>query len=168
MMVKVGGGNKGIGIHGTHLGPGILIRYGHSDEARQSIPWIEYNNANNGSKTLYLADKAKADASGLTVREMDCMDCHNRPAHAYQLPDRAVDEAIFANRISSVLPFVKKKSVELLKVTYASREEAEVKIPAGFEKFYQDNYPSDYAQHRGDVVSSGKAGLAIYDRNIFP
>ena len=168
MMVKVGGGNKGIGIHGTHLGPGILIRYGHSDEARQSIPWIEYNNANNGSKTLYLADKAKADASGLTVREMDCMDCHNRPAHAYQLPDRAVDEAIFANRISSVLPFVKKKSVELLKVTYASREEAEVKIPAGFEKFYQDNYPSDYAQHRGDVVSSGKAVLAIYDRNIFP
>ncbi len=56
MMVKVGGGNKGIGIHGTHLGPGIRIRYGHSDEARQNIPWIEYNNANNGSKTLYLAE----------------------------------------------------------------------------------------------------------------
>ena len=53
MMVKVGGGNKGIGIHGTHLGPGIAIRYGHSDEARQVIPWIEYNNANNGTKTLY-------------------------------------------------------------------------------------------------------------------
>jgi nitrate/TMAO reductase-like tetraheme cytochrome c subunit len=168
MMVKVGGGNKGVGIHGTHLGPGIVIRYGHSDEARQNIPWIEYNNANNGTKTLYLAEKAKADASGLTVREMDCMDCHNRPAHAYQLPDRAVDDAMFAHQISAALPFVKKKSVELLKATYASRDEAAIKIPAAFEKFYQDNYPTDYAQHRGDVVSSGRNVLAIYNRNIFP
>ena len=109
MMVKVGGGNKGMGIHGTHLGPGIRIRYGHSDEARQVIPWIEYNNANNGSKTLYLAEKTKADASGLMVREMDCMDCHNRPAHAYQLPDRAVDEAMFTHQISSGLPFVEEE-----------------------------------------------------------
>ena len=168
MMVKVGGGNKGIGIHGAHLGPGIRIRYAHSDEARQTIPWIEYNNANNGSKTLYLADKTKADASGLTLRDMDCMDCHNRPSHAYQLPDRAVDTAMFDHRISSALPFAKKKSVELLKANYASRDEAAARIPAAFEKFYQDNYPSDYAQHRGDVVSSGRAVLAIYNRNIFP
>ena len=33
LLLKIGGGNKGIGIHGTHLGPGVRIRYGHSDEA---------------------------------------------------------------------------------------------------------------------------------------
>ena len=44
--MKIGGGNNGIGIHGTHLGPGVTIRYGHSDEARQNIPWVEYNDAN--------------------------------------------------------------------------------------------------------------------------
>jgi nitrate/TMAO reductase-like tetraheme cytochrome c subunit len=168
MMVKVGGGNKGIGIHGTHLGPGIRIRYGHSDEARQTIPWIEYNNANDGTKTLYLADKTKADASGLTIREMDCVDCHNRPAHTFQLPDRAVNAAMFANQISATLPYAKKESLALLKAAYASRDEAAVKILSQFEKFYQDNYPADYAQHRGDVVSSGQAVLAIYQRNIFP
>src|SRR4051794_16011693 len=80
MMVKIGGGNHGIGIHGTHLGPGVRIRYGHSDEARQTIPWVEYSNQNTGRKTTYLASEAKRDASGLTVRQMDCMDCHNRPA----------------------------------------------------------------------------------------
>lgn len=168
MMVKVGGGNKGLGIHGTHLGPGIKIRYRHSDEARQEIPWIEYSNANNGSTTLYLAEKAKADGGGLPEREMDCMDCHNRPAHAYQLPERAVDNAMYAHQISAALPFAKKESVELLKANYASREEAGVKIPAAFQKFYQDNYPTDFAQHRGDVVSSGRALLDIYNRNIFP
>jgi NapC/NirT cytochrome c family, N-terminal region len=168
MMLKVGGGNKGAGIHGTHLGPGILIRYGHSDEARQVIPWIEYNNANNGSKAVYLGEKAKADAAGLSVREMDCMDCHNRPAHAYELPERAVDTAMYSHLISPALPFAKKKSVELLKANYASREEAAVKIPATFEKFYQETYPAEYAQHRGDVKAGGRAVLAIYDRNIFP
>ncbi len=168
MMVKVGGGNKGIGIHGTHLGQGIRIRYGHSDEARQVIPWIEYNNAKDGTKTLYLADKTKADGSGLTIREMDCIDCHNRPSHTFQLPERAVNDAMFANQISAALPFAKKESMALLKAAYASRDEAAVRIPAAFQKFYQDNYPSDYAQHRGDVVSSAAAVLAIYQRNIFP
>ena len=43
-----------------------------------------------------------------------------------------------------------------------------MKIPAAFEKYYQDNYPSDFAQHRGDVVSSGQVVLEIYNRNIFP
>ncbi len=33
--MKIGGGNHGIGIHGTHLGPGVVIRYRHS---RRSAP----------------------------------------------------------------------------------------------------------------------------------
>ncbi len=37
LLMKIGGGNKGIGIHGTHLGPGVRIRYGHSDVQRQTI-----------------------------------------------------------------------------------------------------------------------------------
>jgi hypothetical protein len=168
LMVKVGGGNKGMGIHGTHLGPGITIRYGHSDEARQDIPWIEYKNANDGSTTIYKTANAKPDGAGLTMREMDCMDCHNRPAHSYQLPERAVDEAMYNHQISDALPFAKKKSVELLKASYKTREEAEAKIPAAFEAYYRDSFPGDYAKHRGDVVSSGKTVLAIYDRNIFP
>ncbi len=99
---------------------------------------------------------------------MDCMDCHNRPAHAYQMPERAVDEAMFAHQISARHCPSPRRRARVAEGRYASREEAAAKIPAAFEKFYQDNYPSDYAQHRGDVVSSGKAVLAIYDRNIFP
>src|SRR5579864_2940659 len=61
MLLKVGGGNKGIGIHGTHLGAGVRIRYVPADEARQTINWVEYNNSNDKRKTLYLAQGAKAD-----------------------------------------------------------------------------------------------------------
>jgi nitrate/TMAO reductase-like tetraheme cytochrome c subunit len=168
MLVKVGGGNHGIGIHGTHLGPGVSIRYGHSDEARQTIPWVEYSNQNTGRKTTYLVSGTKPDASGLTVREMDCMDCHNRPAHAYQLPERAVDEAMSGGSISTTLPFVKKTTIELVKRNYASGEEAAAKIPAAFEKYYRDSWPAVYGDRLQEINRSAQGALAVYNRNIFP
>src|SRR5271157_5276913 len=57
LLLKIGGGNDGIGIHGTHVGPGILIRYAHADEGRQNIPWIEYSGP--GGKTVYATPDAK-------------------------------------------------------------------------------------------------------------
>ena len=169
LLMKIGGGNHGLGIHGTHLGgPGnrITIRYRHSDEARQNIPWVEAEV--NGRKTVYATSDAKPDGAGLTPREMDCMDCHNRPSHTYDLPERAVDRAMNDGLISATLPFAKKMAVEILKANYASRDDAAQKIPAAFAKYYQDSYPSVWAQHQGEVTSAGKAVLDVYSRNIFP
>jgi hypothetical protein len=166
LLMKIGGGNKGIGIHGTHLGPGVTISYGHSDEARQNIPWVKYDN--NGKVTEYATSDAKPDGAGLTIRTMDCMDCHNRPAHSYDLPERGVDKAMNNGLISATLPFAKKKAVEILNVPYLSRDEAAEKIPAAFAKYYQDSYPAIWAQRQAEVTASGKEVLAVYDRNIFP
>jgi hypothetical protein len=164
--MKIGGGNHGIGIHGTHLGPGVAIRYAATDEQRQNIPWVEYNGP--GRKTLYATPDAKPDGGGAPIRLMDCMDCHNRPAHSYDLPDRGVDKAMAAGSMSPALPFAKKKAVEILKAAYTSREEAEQKIPAAFVKYYQDSYPAIWAQRQSEVTASAKEVAAIWDRNIFP
>jgi hypothetical protein len=167
LLMKIGGGNRGIGIHGTHLGPGVVIRYAHSDEARQAIPWVEYND--NGKTTVYATADAKPEGSANgPVRVMDCMDCHNRPAHSYDLPDRALDKAMNAGLVSGALPFAKKKGLEVLKVNYASRDDAAVRIPASFTKFYQDSYPAVWAQRQAEVTASAAEVLAIYNRNIFP
>jgi hypothetical protein len=167
MLLKVGGGNNGIGIHGTHLGPGVKIRYVPADESRQTINWVEYNNLNDKRRTLYLAANTKPEPAG-QVREMDCMDCHNRPAHTYELPERAVDNAMYAGQISAALPFARKKSVELLRATYPSRAAAASRIIAEWDKFYESSYPAAYEEHKAEVASSGRAVLAIYNRNIFP
>ena len=66
MLLKIGGGNHGVGIHGTHLGPGVVVRYAHADEGRQTIPWVEYSNRNTGRKTTYMVSGTKPDAAGLT------------------------------------------------------------------------------------------------------
>jgi hypothetical protein len=165
LLMKIGGGNNGIGIHGTHLGPGVTIRYKATDEQRQNIPWVEYSGP--GRKTLYVTADAKVNDSVLP-REMDCMDCHNRPAHSYDLPERGVDKAMTAGLISPSLPFAKKKAVEILKANYLSREEAALKIPAAFTKYYQESYPKIWAQRQSEVTSSAREVLAVWERNIFP
>ena len=164
LLMKIGGGNGGIGIHGTHLGPGITIRYAHTDEGRQNISWVEYNGP--GGTRVFAAAGAKTD--GLPIREMDCMDCHNRPTHAYELPERGIDRAMNAGQIAASLPFAKKKAVELLKASYASREDAARQIPAKFAEFYQHQYPDVWDRQRGEVAVAAQAILTVWNRNVFP
>jgi formate-dependent nitrite reductase cytochrome c552 subunit len=167
-MMHLGGGIGAAGIHGMHMGPGVRIRYAHSDAKRQVIPWVEYRDAA-GKTTAYTSSDAKGAMPGnLDVREMDCIDCHNRPTHAYQLPDRAVDLKLADGSISPALPFAKKTAVALLKAAYASRAEAEARIPAAFAAFYREKYPAVSTAARSDVERSAQGVLAVYQRNIFP
>jgi len=164
LLMKIGGGNGGVGIHGTHLGPGVTIRYAPSDESRQTIPWVEYDGPS--VKRTYVTKDAKTD--GLPIREMDCVDCHNRPTHTYELPERGIDRVMNAGQIPPSLPFAKKKAVEILKVNYTSREEAAQRIPAAWVKYYQDKYPAVWAQRREEVTGAAQQVLAVWDRNVFP
>ena len=61
---------------------------------------------------------------------MRCVDCRDRPAHAFELPDRAMDKAMTVGLLPATLPFLKKKVVELLKASYPSNAEAGRRIPA--------------------------------------
>ncbi len=166
LMMLVGGGNTG-GIHGAHMGPGVRIRYAASDKKRQTIPWVEYSNG--GATRTYLADGTTPDAArALPTFEMQCVDCHNRAAHSFELAEHAVDHAMATARISATLPFVKKTGVELLKATYSSEDDAAQKIPARLNTFYQQKYGDIWAKRSNDVQLAGQALLAIYRSNVFP
>ena len=164
LMMHMGGGPSLTGIHGKHLGQGVTVRYFAADDKRQKIPYVEYTSG--GSATVYASGDAKPDRS--QMREMDCIDCHNRPTHIYQLPNRGVDEAMLNSEISPTLPFAKKQSVAILKQSYATEADAVAQIPRAFEDFYRNNYPQVYAQRRDEITRSGKALLAVFQHNVFP
>jgi nitrate/TMAO reductase-like tetraheme cytochrome c subunit len=169
VLLMLVGGNRISGIHGAHFGPGIHIRYAAADPARQTIPWVEYRNTETGdSRKFSAADPPSDAAKDLPTYEMQCVDCHNRPTHTFDLPERAMDKALALGEIPAGLPFIKKKSVELLKATYTSSQEAAEKLPAALVSFYQQNYPDIYAKRGDDVRQAGQSVLAIYDRNVFP
>jgi hypothetical protein len=164
LLMKVGGGSPHAGIHGAHVGTGIHIHYAASDASRQTIPWVEYTDAQ-GRSTVYTTPGVKPTQE---VREMDCIDCHNRPSHPFELPDRALDEAISNGDIPTSLPFVKKEALEVVKRTYSSQAEAGQKIPAAIEAFYRDKYPG-ISERNGEQVSKAARGvLEVYSRNVFP
>jgi len=167
LLMKIGGGNHGVGIHGTHLGPGVRILYTPTDESRQTISRVEYNGPN-GAQTVYTSADAPKSGTPQEPRLMDCMDCHNRPSHSFQLPDRAVNAAMQAGQISAALPFAKKQSVAILKATYTTSQDAARRIPAAFEAYYRQNYPAVWAQRKSEVQASAQHLLAIYSRNVFP
>jgi len=168
LLMKIGGGTRSQGIHGMHVGQGIHIRYAYSDEKRQTIPWVEYTDAQ-GHTTVYSTAGSKTPLPGnLPIREMDCVDCHNRPTHAFQLPGHAMDEAIANYQISPALPFIKKEGTAVLQQGYASRSEAARQIPVALDAFYRQKYPDVYQQHQALVRQAGNAIVQIYLRNVFP
>ena len=170
LTMRIGGGMLA-GIHGSHFGPGVTIRYAASDAKRQTIPWVEYTNERTGESHTFLAPKTDPDVvkkDKLEVHQMQCVDCHNRPTHSFDLPEQAVDKAITNGEIGYALPFVRKKGVEILKATYASNAEATEKIPAALADYYKADYPDVYANRADDIAAAGRALAAIYDRNVFP
>jgi len=168
LMMLTGGGDLG-GIHGKHLAPGVEIHYAAADAKRQTIPWVEYRNRNTGEVRTFLADGSTSQSVARLPRyQMQCVDCHNRPTHAFELPERAVDEAMGLGHISPTLPYVKKKAMELLKANYASNEEASRVIPAALVNFYRKTDPSICSTRARDITAAGAEIAAIYNRNVFP
>jgi len=65
-------------------------------------------------------------------------------------------------RISSDLPFIRKKAVEALKADYPDRSTAAAAIASAINSFYRTNYPDVYAQHRAQVETAAQQVQAIY------
>jgi len=95
----------------------------------------------------------------LPIREMDCLDCHNRPSHTYEMPDAAVDRAMAAAAISASLPFAKQQSMNLLNRPYATSADAAARIPADFEQYYRQTQPAAYESQRPEITRSAAALL---------
>lgn len=167
LLLKIGGGGGYEGIHGAHMGPGVEVTYGHSDEKRQVIPWVQYSR--NGDKTVFKADGFKdSDFGKLQMRTMDCIDCHTRPSHSYKLPERAIDESLAKGQMDASLPFVRKIALQVIKVDYQTTADSEREIPKRFMDYYQKAYPAVWQAKRADVERTAKAVMAAYAGNVFP
>lgn len=172
LLLKVGGRTwqGSVGIHGRHLDAGSRIHYVSTDDKRQVIPVVYYTD-DKGKTVEYVSSDIKVTKEQLQKgekRAMDCIDCHNRPTHNFELPENAVDLRMSSGFISPELPFVRKKAVELLKADYPDRDTAKTKIVEGLTSYYRTTYPDVYNTKRALVEQSADAVADIYLRNIFP
>jgi hypothetical protein len=159
-----------VGIHGRHLDEGSRIRYISTDERRQVIPVVYYSDGSGKIREYVSTDikVTKQDLEKGETRAMDCIDCHNRPTHAFELPENAIDLRMSRGSISTELPYIRKKAVELLKADYTDRESAQKQIVEALETYYRTEYPAIYNGKRALIEQSADSVVKIYLRNIFP
>jgi len=152
------------GIH-THADPRRKVIYETTDDGRRRISRVKL--VVDGK---LLAEYARPNEKLPTVetRTMECLDCHNRPAHRFAADARdAVERAMYNGGLDAKLPYVRKAAVELLTAAHPAREAA----TAYFEDAVQKAYAKDYADSGAtkEQLQDMATGLTkLYLRNVFP
>jgi hypothetical protein len=174
MLVKTGGGDPKTGLmSGIHWHTFIsnTIEYIARDDQKQDIPWVRATDVKTGRMTLYQnSDEplTQAEIDSAEIHVLDCMDCHNRPSHIYNAPDRALDAMLRVNRIDKTLPEIKKIAVEAMATEYKTEEEALHQIANYIIEFYLKKYPDIYKERKNDIDQAVLATQQQFSQNIFP
>ena len=168
LLMKIGGGiAQGVGIHSVHLDLAREITYRAADHERQQIPWVRYVSSG-GVAREYAAKDWDNDLKKGELRVMDCMDCHNRPTHTFEVPKEAVDQAFASGQLDASLPFLKKKAVELLQQSYPSQAAAADGLARSLTAYYKEQYPAIADQKSESIRLAAQTIQDIYRRNVFP
>jgi hypothetical protein len=158
------------GIH-WHINKDVKVEYVSTTDDRETIPWVKYTNLKTGEVREYMdtdnpLEPGQMDT--LTVRKIDCMDCHNRPSHNYQTPIFAVNSAITAGQIPKEIPDIKSVAIEAMNGTYSTNDSAMMGIEKKLNDYYSENY-SELFTAKPELIAQAIAGIKdAYQKNVFP
>jgi hypothetical protein len=174
LLMKIGSAGDRVqsshGIH-WHVAPENKISYRATDYSRMVIPEVTLTEAD-GTVTIFRTNDAESQlqgtAAGGDLREMDCIDCHNRPSHIYLSPDDALDRKLAEGGIPHELPFIKRQALELITADYATAELARETITRQLEEWYREHYPQ-LVETKPQLVQRAVDGVVkAYAENVFP
>lgn len=166
--VNVGGTSPSGASQGSHwhLAESNRIVYVASDEDRQEIDQVTWYR--DGTAVIYsktgqpLLDHVLAErrARG-EERSMDCLDCHNRPAHEYRSPVRTADALLSSQKLDPSIPWIKRRATQALSVEYYTDEGARDSLASHLHALYAP----DQREISDEIVGALFEG---YEENFFP
>jgi len=172
-LMKIGSaGDRTRSSHGIHwhVAPENTITYTATDHSRMVIPEVRLTHKD-GTELVFRADNSEELLSGAAAsenREMDCIDCHNRPSHIFLPADTAINHKLVSGEIPTDLPFIKQQALEVVSKEYASSQEAEESISAQLTAWYLDKYPA-LINSKPDLLAKAIQGTQqAYKENVFP
>lgn len=174
LMIQTGGGNGENGLaHGIHwhMNIGYEMEYIARDFERQDIPWVRIKEASTGRVTVYQDNESpltSEEYEASEIRQLDCMDCHNRPSHVYYSPDHSIDKALLADKIDRSLPEIKRVAVESMDREFETERSALDSIASFISDFYQLEYPELMKESGDQIEKSILAVQEVFKQNIFP
>lgn len=174
LLMKIGSaGDRAQSSHGIHwhVAPENRITYLATDHTRTTIPEVRLQRAD-GSVTVFRtedADQLLAAAGPQSeLREMDCIDCHNRPSHVYLSAEDALDRKLLEGQIPRELPFIKRQALAAVETAYQTTAEAKDGIAAQLTAWYRENY-AELIDRQPQLLEKAVAGVQLaYTENVFP
>lgn len=172
MLLHVGGVTENESSHGIHWHIGLdhKLEYYPLDEDRQVIPWVrvtykdgrvnEYVDESNSDFDVNKMDKER-------IREMDCIDCHNRPSHRYLSPIQALNAAMQAGAIDPKIANIKSILLDVMNEEYETTQQGLDAIQAVVLSNFEEKMKSDEALKQSVEKAIAKA-KQIYQTNVFP
>jgi NapC/NirT cytochrome c family protein len=171
LLMKIGGTDVSSpdghpsGIH-WHVSKQNRMEYVSSDSSRQDFDLVRWSRGNEtivytkGGRPFPDSSMAQAAAKGF-LRSLDCIDCHNRPAHRYESPMKAVNAALVSGRLDPSIPWIKREAVQAMSRPYATNQGAQDSIALTLRAFYdQERIPLNPA--------AVKAVQEAFGQNMFP
>jgi nitrate/TMAO reductase-like tetraheme cytochrome c subunit len=163
------------GIH-WHVSATDRVEYYAADEKRQDIPWMRVTNLKDNTSRVFRTASFKGEPPAEQIRVMDCMDCHNRPAHVFPTANDSVEKAIGAGLLSTKLPNIKRVAVQAMTQKDISSDAG---APQQIADFIRSKYtdaavatevPAAIAAVQdifaGTVFADRKADWRVYPNNI--
>jgi nitrate/TMAO reductase-like tetraheme cytochrome c subunit len=152
-------GSPAGGIH-WHVNQDEKVEYFALDEKRQDIPWMRVTDRRDGTARVYRVESFKGEPPADQIRTMDCMDCHNRPAHSFPTFNDAVEKSLAGGALSLKLPNIKREAVKaLLQKEITTTEGAPQKIA----DYLNAKYPG-----APELAATITELQRIYSVSIFP
>ncbi len=155
------GGPRG-GIH-WHAGQDERVEYYAVDEKRQEIPWMRVTNTKDGTSRIFRTDEFKGEPPANKIRVMDCIDCHNRPAHVFPTANDAVENALARGALPSTLPNIKRVAVQAMTQKEITTTDA---APQKIAEFLRAKYTDPALA--APLATAVPAVQAIFSTTIFP
>lgn len=142
-----------------HTRPNILVEYVATDDGLGKIPYVRVTDS--GKVTEYFAENVTAPPAGRPMSRMNCLDCHNRPAHTLaSTPAQVVDQAIVRGEISQKVPFVRSEMVDALSEERPAGVDGSQAIAERLTKVFGTATP--------EAREAVQAALRLYRANVFP
>jgi|FLOH01.1.fsa_nt_gi hypothetical protein len=171
LNMRVGGGtglNKNAsGIH-SHVNSETSIRYYASDNKREKILEVEQHQADGSVHVWRHNDMPMPeDPDPDHYRDMDCVDCHNRPTHIFLPPDKALDRRFEEGLLDKSVPWLRAIGEEIIRVKYPSTAAAMEGI-ATLPTVYKERYPQFWQEFGARVEASVAPLQDLHSLYVYP
>ncbi len=174
LKMKIGAEQSAKGLHEGihwHINSNVKIEYVASSAKLEYLPWVRYINKVEGDTVIYqdlynTLDREALDT--LEVREMDCLDCHNRPSHYFLPPQEFTDNLMTAGTIPRDLPELKSVAMQVFSHQVTDRDSGSMFIREFIDDFYRSTYPEIVDKTPCLIDQATKGLLAGYAKNYFP